>query len=192
MRREGINGSERTGLHGATLIKDSACESISRYKFDRDSLGRAHLIGFSDRRSGLELDLDAIPGLREAVGSGSASTDYTYDNAARSLGWVEVDQYTLQHKRYSNIFALGDVANTPHAKTGAAAIKQAPVVVNNLLSVMRGSELTARYDGYVAYPITTAYGKLPLCEFDYTGKPTPTLPFINTIAERYDTWLLKR
>ena len=44
------------------------------------------------------------------------------------LGWVEVDQYTLQHKRYSNIFALGDVANTPNAKTGAAAIKQAPVL----------------------------------------------------------------
>jgi hypothetical protein len=33
---------------------------------------------------------------------------------------------------------------------------------------------------------------LLLCEFDYTGKPTPTLPFIDTCAERYDTWLLKR
>jgi len=108
------------------------------------------------------------------------------------LGWVEVDQFTLQHKRYANIFALGDVANTPNAKTGAAAIKQAPVLVKNLLSVMRGSVPTARYEGYVACPITTAYGKLLLCEFDYSGKPTPTLPFINTIGERYDTWLLKR
>jgi hypothetical protein len=33
---------------------------------------------------------------------------------------------------------------------------------------------------------------LLLCEFDYTGKPTPTIPFIDTVAERYDTWLLKR
>jgi sulfide:quinone oxidoreductase len=111
---------------------------------------------------------------------------------APGLGWVEVDQFTLQHKRYSNIFALGDVANTPNAKTGAAAIKQAPVLVNNLLSVMRGRVPAARYEGYVACPITTAYGKLLLCEFDYSGKPTPTLPFIDTIAERYDTWLLKR
>jgi sulfide:quinone oxidoreductase len=111
---------------------------------------------------------------------------------APGLGWVEVDQFTLQHKRYSNIFALGDVANTPNAKTGAAAIKQAPVLVNNLLSVMRGRVPAARYEGYVACPITTAYGKLLLCEFDYSGKPTPTLPFVDTIAERYDTWLLKR
>ncbi|HYL59651.1 MAG TPA: FAD/NAD(P)-binding oxidoreductase [Candidatus Acidoferrales bacterium] len=108
------------------------------------------------------------------------------------LGWVEVDQYTLQHKRYPNVFALGDVAGSPNAKTGAAALKQAPVVVSNLLAVMRGAMPVARYYGYVACPITTAYGKLLLCEFDYTGKPTPTIPFINTVAERYDTWLLKR
>jgi sulfide:quinone oxidoreductase len=108
------------------------------------------------------------------------------------LGWVEVDQYTLQHKRYPNVFALGDVAGSPNAKTGAAALKQAPVVVSNLLAVMRDAIPIAKYNGYVACPITTAYGKLLLCEFDYTGKPTPTIPFINTIAERYDTWLLKR
>lgn len=108
------------------------------------------------------------------------------------LGWVEVDQYTLQHKRYPNVFALGDVAGSPNAKTGAAALKQAPVVVSNLLAVMRDAVPVAKYNGYVACPITTAYGKLLLCEFDYTGKPTPTIPFINTIVERYDTWLLKR
>jgi sulfide:quinone oxidoreductase len=108
------------------------------------------------------------------------------------LGWVEVDQYALQHNRYPNVFALGDVAGSPNAKTGAAAIKQAPVVVSNLLAVMRGALPIAKYNGYVACPMTTAYGKLLLCEFDYTGKPTPTIPFINTVAERYDTWLLKR
>jgi len=108
------------------------------------------------------------------------------------LGWVEVDQYTLQHKRFPNIFALGDAAGTPNAKTGAAAMKQAPVVAANLIAVMGGHEPSARYDGYVACPITTAYGRLLLCEFDYSGTPTPTIPWINTIGERYDTWLLKR
>ncbi|HUY26734.1 MAG TPA: FAD/NAD(P)-binding oxidoreductase [Candidatus Binataceae bacterium] len=108
------------------------------------------------------------------------------------LGWVEVDQYTLQHKRFSNVFALGDVAGTPNAKTGAAVMKQAPVVAANLIAVMSGREPLARYNGYVACPITTAYGRLLLCEFDYSGQPTPTIPWINTIRERYDTWLLKR
>ncbi len=314
---------------GVTWIKDSANEISPDTKTVTTNSGARIAYDFLIVAAGLELDWDAIPGLREAVGNGTVSTNYTYDNSTRTwdlirnfkggtalfhmpgtpikcpgapqkimylavdyfrrhkisanviygsaigaiygvkeyaavlnkvveryridtrfnhdlvevrvdkkeavfalkgdpekrratipydilhvappqrapefipkstlppqeqpgLGWVEVDQYTLQHKRYANIFALGDVANTPNAKTGAAAIKQAPVLVNNLLSVMRGKIPGALYEAYGACPITTAYGKLLLCEFDYTGKPTPTLPFGDTIAERYDAWLLKR
>jgi sulfide:quinone oxidoreductase len=111
---------------------------------------------------------------------------------AGEFGWIEVDQYTLQHKRYPEVFALGDAAGTPNSKTGASAMKQAPVVVQNLLAVIRGAEPAARYDGYVACPIVTGYGRMLLCEFDYSGKPAPTIPFIDTARERYDMWLLKR
>jgi sulfide:quinone oxidoreductase len=31
-----------------------------------------------------------------------------------------------------------------------------------------------------------------LAEFDYTMKPTPSIPFINTEKERYDMWVLKK
>jgi len=107
-------------------------------------------------------------------------------------GWVKVDKHTMQHPDFPDVFALGDVANTPNSKTGAAACKQAPVVASNLLSVMRGVEPVAAYGGYVACPIVTGYGRMLLCEFDYSGRPTPTIPFINTFKERYDMWLLKR
>jgi sulfide:quinone oxidoreductase len=112
--------------------------------------------------------------------------------AAGALGWIEADQYTLRHKRYANVFALGDAAGTPNSKTGASAMKQAPVVVANLLAAIAGKETTARYNGYVACPIVTGYGKMLLCEFDYGGKPSPTIPLIDTMRERYDMWLLKR
>jgi hypothetical protein len=72
-----------------------------------------------------------------------------------------------------------------------STIERAPVPVNHLLVVMRGSVPSSRHDRYVAGPITTAYGKLLLCEFDYRGKPMPTLPWVDTLAERCDTWLLK-
>jgi sulfide:quinone oxidoreductase len=107
-------------------------------------------------------------------------------------GWVKVDQHTMRNPDFPNVFALGDVAGTPNAKTGASACKQAPVVVSNLLSAMRGDAAAARYEGYVACPIVTGYGRMLLCEFDYSGKPTPTLPLIDTFRERYDMWLLKR
>lgn len=111
---------------------------------------------------------------------------------ADAHGWVKVDKATMQSPDYPNVFALGDAGNTPNAKTGASACKQAPVVAANLMAVMRDREPQAQYDGYVACPIVTAYGKMLLCEFDYSKTPKPTLPFINTCKERYDMWLLKK
>lgn len=107
-------------------------------------------------------------------------------------GWVKVDKFTLRHVDYHNIFALGDAAGTPNAKTGAAAARQAPVVAANLLALLKGKEPESRYNGYIACPIVTGYGRMLLCELDYTGRPAPTLPVIDTFRERYDMWLLKK
>jgi sulfide:quinone oxidoreductase len=107
-------------------------------------------------------------------------------------GWVKADKYTLQHPDYPEVFALGDASDLPTSRTGAAIRDQAPVLVENLLAVMAGREPKARYDGYASCPLTTAYGKLLLAEFDYEGKPTPTFPFINTFQERRDMWLMKK
>lgn len=108
------------------------------------------------------------------------------------LGWASVDKYTLQSTDYTNVFALGDAGSTPNSKTGAAIRKQAPVVVENLLAVMAGKELTGRYDGYASCPLVTAENRMLLAEFDYDMKPAPSIPLINTIKERYDMYLLKR
>jgi len=108
-------------------------------------------------------------------------------------GWVEVDKHSLQHTRFENVFALGDVANTPNAKTGAAVRKQAPVLVQNLLKHMDTGQLQkpAQYNGYGSCPLVTRYGRMVLAEFDYSNKPTPSFPF-NTAKERYSMWLFKK
>lgn len=109
-----------------------------------------------------------------------------------SFGYVHVDQYTLQSPTWSNVFALGDVANLPTSKTGAAIRKQAPLLVANLLDEMRGMRANSRYDGYTSCPLVTAHNRMLLAEFDYELKPTPSIPFIDTMKPRYDMWLLKR
>lgn len=106
------------------------------------------------------------------------------------LGYVEVDKNTLQHIRFSNVFALGDCTNAPCSKTGAAIRKQAPVVVENLLAIMDKKTVTAQYDGYSACPIPTQYGKLMLAEFDYTNTPKMTFPF-NQAKPNWAMWILK-
>jgi sulfide:quinone oxidoreductase len=107
-------------------------------------------------------------------------------------GWVDVDGETLQHRRHPEVFALGDCAGAPNAKTGAAVRKQAPVVVENLRAVLANREPEARYDGYSSCPIVTRYGRVLLAEFDYSGRPHKTVPFIDTARERRSMWLLKR
>jgi len=107
-------------------------------------------------------------------------------------GWAKADKFTTQNPDYPNVFALGDASSLPTSRTGAAVRAEAPVMVENLLAVMNGKEPTAKYNGYASCPLVTAYDKLLLAEFDYDGKPTPSIPFINTQKERYDMFLLKQ
>lgn len=106
--------------------------------------------------------------------------------------YVEVDKHTLQHVRYPDVFALGDAGSTPNSKTGAAIRKQAPVVAQNVVASLQGKPLTGSYSGYASCPLTTARDKMLLAEFDYTMKPTPSFPIIDTTVSRKDMWYLKR
>jgi len=107
-----------------------------------------------------------------------------------AAGWVEVNQNSMQHVRYPNIFSLGDVCSTPNSKTAAAVRKQAPVVVRNILAMMGKAAIDGGYDGYASCPLTTAVGKAILAEFTYGGKVTPTLP-LNPAKEHAIGWWIK-
>jgi sulfide:quinone oxidoreductase len=108
-------------------------------------------------------------------------------------GWIDVDQATLRHKQYRNIFGLGDAACTPNAKTAAAARKQAPVVAHNVLFNLGVEGREARYDGYGSCPLTVERGKIVLAEFNYGGKLAPSFPNWLLDGRRPSrlAWLLK-
>lgn len=106
-------------------------------------------------------------------------------------GWVDVDQATLQHTKFENIFALGDVTTTPNAKTAAAARKQAPIVAKNLIAKLSGQSLASTYDGYGSCPLTVENGKIILAEFGYGGKVMPSFPWDSTKPRRA-AWFLKK
>ena len=91
-------------------------------------------------------------------------------------GWVDVDQATLRHKTFDNVFGLGDCTNTPNAKTAAAVRKQAPIVATNLIAAILDKPLPSSYDGYGSCPLTVERGKIVLAEFGYGGKLLPSFP----------------
>lgn len=113
---------------------------------------------------------------------------------ANQAGFVEVDEATLQHVRFQNVFALGDACSAPNAKTAAAARKQAPVVAVNLLAVLAGRRPPAIYDGYGSCPLTVERGKIVLAEFGYGGKLMPSFPtwLLDGTRPSRAAWFLKR
>jgi len=107
---------------------------------------------------------------------------------ANAAGWIDVNPKSLQHNQYSNIFGLGDAAATTNAKTAAAVRKQAPVVVDNILSLKNSTDLREGYDGYGSCPLTTSLNTVMLAEFSYDGKVTPSFPFLDPRKSRFIWW----
>jgi len=109
-------------------------------------------------------------------------------------GWLEVDQYTLQHRRYKNVFGIGDICGVPKGKTGGSARHHGPIMVANLLAVMEGKKPTEKFDGYTVCPLKTQYGKIILAEFNYKGA-APSFPLAvgepRWIWWAFDLYMLK-
>ena len=112
---------------------------------------------------------------------------------AGPTGFIDVDQSTLRHARFPNIYALGDASSTPNAKTMAAARKQAPIVAVNVLATLAGREPPAIYDGYGSCPLTVERGKIVLAEFGYGGTLIPSFPswLIDGTKPSRAAWFLK-
>lgn len=107
-------------------------------------------------------------------------------------GWVEVDQKTLRHRRFPEVFALGDVAGVPKGKTAASVKWQVPVVEDHLVAAIEGKEGTAAYDGYTSCPLITRVGRAMLVEFDYNNNLVPSFPgLIAPLEELWISWLMK-
>ncbi|KAL5114894.1 hypothetical protein ACEQ8H_007212 [Pleosporales sp. CAS-2024a] len=93
---------------------------------------------------------------------------------ANAAGYVDVNDTTLQHNKYPNIWSLGDAASLPTSKTVAAITAQAPLLVSNLLAARHGKQPDAAYDGYTSCPLLTGDKKVLLAEFKYGGVPKET------------------
>ena len=150
---------------------------------------KAKFVGFGEKNKGevYWVDFDMLH-----ITPPQSAPDFVRNSSlANAAGWVDVDKNTLQHVRYPNIFSLGDASSLPTGKTGAAVRKQAPVVVANLLALIKHKKVNASYNGYTSCPVVTAYGKLVLAEFDYTNKPVETFPFDQS-KERWSMYQLKK
>lgn len=155
-----------------------------------DATSRTLTIGHGDDEETLSYDvLHAVPPQRAPewiAGSGLADPDDPH-------GFVDIDPETLQHRRFPDVWSLGDSARVATRPSGGAIRPQAKVLAQNLRAVLRGAAPRARYDGYSVVPFTVSRGTVVFAEFDRRGKPQPTVPFWRSLSrERRSTWIADR
>ena len=188
-----------TKLFGVKKFEDALKKVIAKFHIKENYYNklveidgankRAKFIGFGEQNKDVEtwIDYEMIH-----VTPPQSAPDFVKNSPlANAAGWVDVDKHSLQHVKYANIFSLGDASSLPTGKTGAAIRKQTPVLVQNLLSLIKNNAMSATYNGYSSCPLITGRGKLILAEFDYDNNPQETFPF-NQAKERWSMFILKR
>ena len=130
-----------------------------------DGAGR-RLVSYDERETGFDLAV-VVPLHTGApfVGSSPGLGD--------ALGFVPVDQHTLQSKARPEVFALGDSADLPTSKAGSAAHFQGEVLADNIVAYLRDRPLPASYDGHTNCFIETGFNKALLIDFNYETEPLP-------------------
>ncbi|KPA82012.1 putative mitochondrial hypothetical protein [Leptomonas pyrrhocoris] len=100
---------------------------------------------------------------------------------ADETSFMDVDPTTLQHRRFSDVFAVGDVAGVPSAKSYGAVFAQVPVVVHNVRQVLKAQQMAAKgaADTAVEQRGTTS---------ELTTASTPPLPRPNARYTGYSSY----
>jgi sulfide:quinone oxidoreductase len=181
-----IFGVEKYRLELEKIVASKGIDA--RYEHNLVEIRPAENVAIFERANGEREEIKYS--MLHLVPPQSAPDFVKHSPLADAQGWVDVDKHTLQHKRFPNVFSLGDASSLPTSRTGAAIRKEAPVLAANVIAFLKGEALKASYDGYSSCPIVTEYGKVLLAEFDYDGKPTETFPF-NQAKPRRSMWLLK-
>lgn len=109
-------------------------------------------------------------------------------------GYLEVDQYTLQHRRYANVFGLGDTVGTPIGKTAASVKSQLDVVAKNLTALIKDETPKEKWSGYTSCPMILDVGHAMLWEFDYQMKPITELPMqvVDPLEKSQIAWVMEK
>jgi sulfide:quinone oxidoreductase len=95
---------------------------------------------------------------------------------ADARGWVPVDPETLQAQADPQIYAIGDAADLPLAKSGSAAHFEAKVVAHRIVAAVLGQRDDMRYTGEVLCFLETGRGQASQFAFDYNHTPQPPQP----------------
>jgi sulfide:quinone oxidoreductase len=136
------------------LLREKGIELVTRFgavEVDGGGDGHARLIAHDGREVPFDLAV-VVP--RHA---GAAYVQRSGD-LGDELGFVRVDPETLRSLAKPNVFALGDAADVPTAKTASVAQAEGEIVAANVGAHLAGREPQARFDGHANFLVDAGSG----------------------------------
>jgi len=124
--------------------------------------------------SSLTMDVRSVSDLAVVVPlHGGASYVARSPGLGDELGFVPVDEHTLQSTARPNVFAIGDAAGIPTSKAGSVTHFEGEVLVENVRRFLAHESLDGSFDGHTNCFIETGFGKALLIDFNYDTEPLP-------------------
>ncbi|MBL7854539.1 MAG: NAD(P)/FAD-dependent oxidoreductase [Cyclobacteriaceae bacterium] len=176
--RDKVNITYVTPLSGAftkpkatamlsTLLDEKKIKVVPDFYLARVDNERKVLVSYDEQEVPFDL-LVTVP-----VNKGSKMVERSGLGDEDGLNFMPTDKYTLQAKKFDNVFVIGDATNIPASKAGSVAHFEGEILLENVLSYIQGEAMEARFDGHSNCFIETGHGKAALIDFNYETEPLP-------------------
>jgi sulfide:quinone oxidoreductase len=150
----------------AGLLEEKGVALVTEFNTGEVDGPGGRLVSYDQREVGF--DLAVVVPLH-----GGASYVGRSPGLGDELGFVLVDEHTLQSTARPNIFAIGDAAGVPTSKAGSVTHFEGEVLVENIGRFLTDEPLDGSFDGHTNCFIETGFGKALLIDFNYDTEPLP-------------------
>ena len=148
------------------LLEDKGVELVTEFNTGEVDGPGGRLVSYDGREVGFDLAV-VVP-----LHGGAAYVSKS-PGLGDELGFVPVNEHSLQSTARPNVFAIGDAAGVPTSKAGSVTHFEGEVLVENVRRFLAGQPLDASYDGHANCFIETGFGKALLIDFNYDTEPLP-------------------
>ena len=150
----------------AGLLEEKGVALVTEFNTGEVDGSAGRLISYDGREVGF--DLAVVVPLH-----GGASYVARSPGLGDELGFVPVDEHTLQSMAKPNVFAIGDAAGVPTSKAGSVTHFEGEILVENVRRFLAGEPIDGSFDGHTNCFIETGFGKALLIDFNYDTEPLP-------------------
>jgi sulfide:quinone oxidoreductase len=151
----------------SSLLEEKNIKVIPDFYTERVDTSRKVLVSYDNKEVPFDL-LVSIP-----VNKGSKVIENSDMGDDDGLNFIPTDKYSLQSKAHKNIFVIGDATNVPASKAGSVVHFESEILIENILSYIKGVPMEAKFDGHANCFIETGHGKATLIDFNYDTEPLP-------------------